>query len=70
MSEAKLHGARRSFRLGSAATICRRHRHMIAGRVMPFDSAAAKAYAAVAASRRAARQPIMDAECQIAIETP
>jgi predicted nucleic acid-binding protein len=29
-----------------------------AGRVLPFDSAAAKAYAAIAASRRAAGQPI------------
>jgi hypothetical protein len=37
-----------------------------AGRVLPFDSAAAKAYAALAASRRAAGQPIMEADCQIA----
>ncbi len=37
-----------------------------AGRVLPFDSAAAKAYAAIAASRRAAGQPIMEADCQIA----
>ena len=36
-----------------------------AGRVLPFDSAAAKAYAAIAASRRTAGQPIMEADCQI-----
>ncbi|WP_457797094.1 type II toxin-antitoxin system VapC family toxin [Methylocystis sp. S23] len=37
-----------------------------AGRVLPFDSAAAKAHAAIAASRRAAGQPSMEADCQIA----
>lgn len=37
-----------------------------AGRVLPFDSAAAKAYAAIAASRRATGQPMMEADCQIA----
>jgi len=37
-----------------------------AGRVLSFDSAAAKAYAAIAASRRAAGRPIMEADCQIA----
>jgi len=36
------------------------------GRVLPFDSAAAKAYAAIAANRRAAGQPIMEADCRIA----
>ena len=37
-----------------------------AGRVLPFDSAAAKAYAAIAAARRTAGRPIMEADCQIA----
>lgn len=37
-----------------------------AGRVLPFDSAAAKAYAVIAATRRAAGRPIMEADCQIA----
>lgn len=35
-------------------------------RVLPFDSAAAKAYATIAASRRAAGKPIAEADCQIA----
>lgn len=37
-----------------------------AGRVLPFDSAAARSYAAIAASRRAAGRPIAEADCQIA----
>ena len=37
-----------------------------AGWVLPFDSAAAKACASVAASRRSAGRPILDADCQIA----
>ncbi len=37
-----------------------------AGRVLPFDSAAARAYAAIAASRRSAGRPILEADCQIA----
>ncbi len=36
------------------------------GRVLPFDSAAAKAYAAIAASRRSLGRPITEANCQIA----
>jgi len=36
------------------------------GRVLPFDSAAAKAYAVIAASRPATGRPIMEADCQIA----
>jgi len=36
------------------------------GRVLPFDSAAAKSYAVIAAARRAAGQPIAEADCQIA----
>ena len=35
-------------------------------RVLPFDSPAAKAYAEIAAQRRAAGRPIADADCQIA----
>ena len=37
-----------------------------AGRILPFDSAAAHAYAAIAAARRAAGRPINHADCQIA----
>jgi hypothetical protein len=37
-----------------------------AGRVLPFDSAAARAYAPIAAARRAAGRPIAEADCQIA----
>ena len=36
------------------------------GRVLPFDSLAAKAYAKIAAQRRAAGRPISEADCQIA----
>ena len=41
-------------------------REDFAGRVLPFDSAAAKAYAAIAASRRSMGRPILEADCQIA----
>ena len=37
-----------------------------AGRILSFDSPAARSYAEIAASRRAAGKPIMDADCQIA----
>ena len=36
------------------------------GRVLPFDSPAAKAYAEIAAQRRAAGRPMAEADCQIA----
>lgn len=36
------------------------------GRVLPFDSGAARAYAQIAAGRRAAGRPIAEADCQIA----
>jgi predicted nucleic acid-binding protein len=36
------------------------------GRVLPFDSAATKSYAVIAAARRAIGQPISEADCQIA----
>ena len=35
-------------------------------RILPFDSAAARAYAEIAASRRSAGRPIGEADCQIA----
>ena len=35
-------------------------------RVLPFDSLAAKAYAEIAAQRRASGRPIAEADCQIA----
>ena len=37
-----------------------------AGRVLPFDSLAAKAYAEIAATRRSLGRPILEADCQIA----
>lgn len=37
-----------------------------AGRILPFDSAAAHAYALIAAARRAVGRPINHADCQIA----
>lgn len=37
-----------------------------AERILPFDSAAARAYAAIAADRRGVGRPIGDADCQIA----
>jgi predicted nucleic acid-binding protein len=37
-----------------------------AGRILPFDSAAAKAYAPIAAARRLAGRPISQADAQIA----
>ena len=37
-----------------------------AGRILSFDSPAARSYAEIAASRRAAGKPIMDADSQIA----
>ena len=36
------------------------------GRVLPFDSGAAREYADIAASRRAAGRPVAPADCQIA----
>ena len=37
-----------------------------AGRVLPFDSAAARAFAGIAAARRGAGRPVCQADCQIA----
>ena len=39
---------------------------LLGDRILPFDSAAAKAYAVIAAARRAAGHPINHADCQIA----
>ena len=39
---------------------------LFAGRVLPFDSSATRAYAEVAAFLRAAGRPISQADCQIA----
>ena len=41
-------------------------REDFAGRILPFDSAAARAYAAIDASRRSMGRPILEADCQIA----
>lgn len=38
----------------------------MAGRILPFDSAAAGEYATIAATRRATGRPISQADCQIA----
>ena len=39
---------------------------MFSARILPFDSYASKAYATIAAARRAAGRPISHADCQIA----
>ena len=41
-------------------------REDLAGRILPFDSAAALSYASIAAARRSAGRPIAQADCQIA----
>ena len=41
-----------------------------ANRILPFDSAAARAYAEIAANRRQAGRPIAEADCQIAAISP
>jgi len=41
-------------------------REDFAGRVLPFDSAATRAYAATTASRRSVGRPILETDCQIA----
>ena len=41
-------------------------REDFAGRVLPFDSPAARAYAAIAAARRGAGRRVSQADCQIA----
>ena len=39
---------------------------LFAGRVLPFDSGAARAYADIAAASRAAGRPVSQSDCQIA----
>jgi predicted nucleic acid-binding protein len=51
---------------GLSNAIDRILRDDMAGRILPFDSAAARAYADIAASRRSAGKPIAQADCQIA----
>ena len=41
-------------------------REDMTGRILPFDSAAARAYATIAATHRTAGRPIAQADCQIA----
>ena len=41
-------------------------REDFAGRILPFDSAAARAYATIMADRRATGRPIGQSDCQIA----
>ena len=51
----------------SLAEACERaFGRLFAGRVLPFDSAAARAYAGVSADRRRQGRPIAQADCQIA----
>lgn len=49
-----------------AGAIDRILREDLAGRILAFDSEAAEAYAAIAATRRSAGRPISQADCQIA----
>ncbi len=56
-------GARRR---GLAAAAERCFHGLFDGRVLPFDSAVARAYAEIAAARRAAGRPVPQADCQIA----
>ena len=51
---------------GLAEGLERMLRSGFANRVLPFDSAAASAYAAIAAARRAMGRPMPEADCQIA----
>ena len=53
-------------RRGLAAAAERAFGVLFAERILPFDSAAARAYAVIAADRRAAGRPISQADCQIA----
>ena len=56
-------GARRR---GLAEAAERAFSDLFAGRVLPFDSEAARAYAEIAAARRAGGRPLSLADCQIA----
>ena len=61
---ATLHGSTR--RDGLSVAIDRIMRDDMSGRILPFDSAAARVYADIAATRRSAGKPISQADCQIA----
>ncbi len=65
-SAAILPAGRRRERLAAEAEIESTLREDFAGRILPFDSAAANAYATIMAGRRAAGRPISQADCQIA----
>ncbi|MDE2765728.1 MAG: type II toxin-antitoxin system VapC family toxin [Chloroflexota bacterium] len=56
-------GERRSMLLDAVEAMLRED---FAGRILPFDGAAARAYAAIAANRRAMGRSIAHADCQIA----
>ena len=64
MGIALLPGGRRRPGLTTAAE--RAFGVLFAGRILPFNSAAAHAYATIMADRRAAGRPISQADCQIA----
>ena len=51
---------------GLASALERMLRTGFANRILPFDSDAAMAYAAVASGRRASGRPVAQADCQIA----
>ncbi len=53
-------------RRGIAAAAERAFGMLLAGRILPFDSGAAQAYALIIAARRAAGRPIGHSDCQIA----
>ena len=53
-------------RRGLAAAAERAFGVLFAERILPFDSAAAREFAVIAADRRAAGRPISQADCQIA----
>ena len=53
-------------RRGLTAAVERAFGILFAGRMLSFDSAAAHAYASIAAARRAVGNPISQADCEIA----
>ena len=53
-------------RRGLASAAERAFRVLFADRILPFDSEAAREYAVIASSRRAAGRPISQSDCQIA----
>ena len=53
-------------RRGLTAAVERAFGILFAGRILSFDSASAHAYASIAAARRAAGNPISQADCEIA----